>query len=98
MAVVQLRNASQGRAYYDQRSEGKSPNEAMRALKRRPSDIVYRTMLNDYVHDLGAGSGGHSGPSTHSSAAGSQPVTGTSKKSLPEPADAEPTTPLPIAS
>ncbi len=59
MAVVQLRNATQGRAYYDRkRADGKSPNEAMRCLKRRLSDIVYRAMLNDYVAN-GAGSRGH---------------------------------------
>ncbi|WP_460648313.1 transposase, partial [Leucobacter ruminantium] len=72
MAVVQLRRPTEGRAYYDRkRAEGKSPNEAMRALKRRLSDIVYRTLLNDYVARAGAGSGGHRGASTGSSAAGS---------------------------
>ncbi|MFI5959338.1 transposase [Cryptosporangium sp. NPDC051539] len=36
MAVVQLRNATLGRAYYDRlKSEGKTSMEAMRALKRR---------------------------------------------------------------
>ncbi len=40
MAVVQLRNATIGRAYYDRRkSEGKTSMEAMRALKRRLSDV-----------------------------------------------------------
>ena len=40
--------ATEGRAYYDRKvAAGKSPNEAMRCLKRRLSDIVYRTMLND---------------------------------------------------
>jgi hypothetical protein len=44
MATVQLRNPTEGRAYYDRRkAEGKTSNEAMRALKRRLSDIVYRT-------------------------------------------------------
>lgn len=99
MAVVQLRDATEGRAYYDRkRAEGKSPNEAMRALKRRLSDIVYRTMLNDYVALNGAGSGGHRDASTGSSAADSQSHTSTSEKSLPEPAKPDTTTPLPIAS
>ena len=50
MAVVQLRNPTEGRAYYDRKmAAGKSPNEAMRCLKRRLSDIVYRAMLDDYV-------------------------------------------------
>ena len=48
MAVVQLRNPTEGRAYFDRRvAEGKTPMEAMRALKRRLSDIVYRQMIND---------------------------------------------------
>ena len=29
--------------------KGKTSNEAMRALKRRLSDIVYRTMLDDAI-------------------------------------------------
>ena len=51
MAIVQLRNpASEGRAYYDRKiAAGKAPNSALRCLKRRLSDIVYRTLLNDLV-------------------------------------------------
>jgi hypothetical protein len=43
MAVVQLRHPSiDGRRYDDRRlAEGKTPMEAMRALKRRLSDVVY---------------------------------------------------------
>ena len=48
MAVVQLRNPTEGRAYYDRKkAAGKTPMEAMRALKRRLSDIVYRQMIPD---------------------------------------------------
>ena len=48
MAVVQLRNPTEGRAYYDRKvTAGKTPMEAMRALKRRLSDIVYRQMILD---------------------------------------------------
>ena len=49
MAVVQLRHPStDGRRYYDRRvAEGKTPMEAMRALKRRLSDVVYRQLVND---------------------------------------------------
>ncbi|HUJ83943.1 MAG TPA: transposase [Candidatus Acidoferrales bacterium] len=48
MAVVQLRNPTEGRAYYDRKvTTGKTPMEAMRALKRRLSDIVYRQMTLD---------------------------------------------------
>ena len=43
MAVVQLRHDTPGRAYYRRRlAEGKTPMEAMRALQRRLSDVVYR--------------------------------------------------------
>src|SRR3954468_1883571 len=43
MATVQLRNPTEGRAYYDRKiAAGKSSNEAMRCLKRRLSEIVYR--------------------------------------------------------
>jgi transposase len=99
MAVVQLRNPTEGRAYYDRKvAAGKSPNEAMRCLKRRLSDVVYRTMLNDLVTTKATGPGGHRGASLQSSAAGSHPHTGSSAKSLPGPAKAKPKTPLPTAS
>jgi hypothetical protein len=56
MAVVQLRNPPEGRAYYDRKvAAGKTPNEAMRVLKRRLSDIVYKTMLDDLVASRAAG-------------------------------------------
>jgi transposase len=46
MAVVQLRNPTEGRAYYDRKvATGKTPNEAMHALKRRLADIVYMVSL-----------------------------------------------------
>ena len=44
MATVQLRHATEGRAYFDGRkAAGKTSNEAMRCLKRRLSDIVIGT-------------------------------------------------------
>lgn len=47
-AVTQVRNDTPGRAYYlRKQSEGHSPKEAMRALKRRISDAVYRLLLAD---------------------------------------------------
>jgi transposase len=56
MAVVQLRNPTEGRAYYDRKvAAGKTPNEAMRVLKRRLSDIVYKTMLDDLVASRATG-------------------------------------------
>ena len=48
MAIVQLRNGTEGRAYFDRKkADGKTSNEAMRCLKRRLSDIVYRPMVDD---------------------------------------------------
>lgn len=47
-AVTQLRHATQGRVYYDRKiTEGKTPKEAIRALKRRISDVVYRHLITD---------------------------------------------------
>jgi len=99
MATVQLRNPGIGRDYYDRKkAAGKTSMEAMRCLKRRLSDIVYRTMLDDTAAALGTGPGGHRGASLPSSAAGSHPHTGTSDQSLPGPATTEPRTALPAAS
>ena len=47
-AVTQIRNDTPGRAYYlRKQAEGHSRKEAMRALKRRISDAVYRQLLAD---------------------------------------------------
>ncbi len=47
-AVCQLRYDTQGRTYYDRKiTEGKSSKDAIRALKRRISDVVYRHLIAD---------------------------------------------------
>jgi transposase len=47
-AVTQIRNDTPGRAYYQRKiNEGKSKKEAMRALKRKISDAVYRQLVID---------------------------------------------------
>jgi transposase len=47
-AVTQLRHDTIGRKYYDKKiAEGKTPKEAIRALKRRISDAVYRALIAD---------------------------------------------------
>ena len=76
---------------------GKTTMEALRCLKRRLSDIVYKQMLAD-AKRLAAGPGGHAGASLHSSAAESHPGIGTSDKSLPGPATSKLRTGLPAAS
>jgi transposase len=103
MATVQLRNQTEGRRYYDRRkAEGKTSNEAMRALKRRLSDIVYRTMLDDAIgRSFGAKEtdpGGQQGNDSESSATGLQPHTSSSDKPHPSPSKKHPRTPLPTAS
>jgi transposase len=49
MAVTQIRNRkSTGRAYYERkRAEGKTGKEALRCLKRRLSDVIYRQLVAD---------------------------------------------------
>ena len=96
MAVVQLRTpTTEGRTYYNRKvADGKSPNEAMRCLKRRLSDIVYRAMLNDCIAAAATGPGGHRGATLKSNAAGSHPHTDTSDKSLPGPITRKRTTTL----
>ncbi len=99
MATVQLRNPSPGRDYYDRKTAaGKTSMEAMRCLKRRLSDVVYRTMLDDTATALGTGPGGHRGASLTSSAAGSHPHTDTSDQPLPGPVHHQARTALPTAS
>ena len=48
-AVTQLRHQhSPGRKFYDRkRDEGHAPKSAIRALKRRISDVVYRHLVTD---------------------------------------------------
>jgi transposase len=47
-AITQLRYDTEGRAYYDRkRAEGKTSKEAIRSLKRRLSDAVYRHLVAD---------------------------------------------------
>jgi hypothetical protein len=67
--------------------------EALRALKRRLSDIVYRQMVAD-AKLIGTGPGGHVGATLQSSAADPNPEIGTSEKSLPGPAIPQPRTTL----
>src|SRR5580765_669396 len=99
MAVVQLRNPTEGRAYFDRtKARGKTSNESMRLLKRRLSDIVYRTMVNDAARHTVTGPGGQRGNDSDSSAAGSHPHTNSSDKPLPGPARNQPTIPCAAAS
>ena len=96
MGTVQLRNPTEGRVYYDRKkADGKTSMEAMRCLKRRLSDLVYKTMLTDYVTVGATGPGGHRGTTLTSSVVGSHPHTGSSDQSLPGPVTRKPKTPQP---
>ena len=96
-ATTQMRLNTPGRAYFMRKlAAGKTKAEAMRCLKRRISDALYRQLVADARAEQQAsvetGPGGHRGASHKSSAAGSHPHTGTSDQPLPGPA---PTT-LPV--
>jgi transposase len=96
---VQLRNDTPGRRYYRRRlADGKTPMEAMRCLRRRLSDVVYRQLVADAAARAlrEAGPGGHSGASVSSSAADLTPVIGSSDQPLPGPAQPTLLPPEPI--
>ena len=89
----------QSRAYYDRKkAAGKTSMEALRCLKRRLSDLVYKAMLDDLAGHTTTGPGGQLGDDSDSSATGSQPDAGSSDKPLPGPATTKPITTLPVAS
>jgi transposase len=84
MATVQLRTATEGRAYYDRKKAGgKTSMEAMRCLKGRLSDLVYRQLVADALRPTVTGPGGQPGNDSDSSVAGFYPDTGASDKPLP---------------
>ena len=86
-AVVQIRHDNEGRAYYRRKiAAGKTPMEALRCLKRRLSDVVYRQLVADARQEDGADPGGHCGATLQSSAADSHPLIDTSDQPLPGPA------------
>ena len=95
-AATQVRLDTSGRAYYRRKlAESKTKMEAMRCLKRRISDAVYRQLLADAERaahanapDLvGTGPGGHCGASQESSAVDLPPHIDTSDQPLPGPAN-----------
>jgi len=87
-AVTQVRHRhSAGRAYYDKKlAEGKTPKEALRALKRQVSDAVFACLQADARQAAAAGPGGQPGNDSSSSAAGSHPARQLFGQATPEPA------------
>ena len=101
-AISQIRLNTEGRAYYRRKlAAGKTKLEALRCLKRRISDALYRQLLADSeraqllnaAEDMGTGPGGHCGAPLISSAVDSHPHIDTSDQPLPGPAN--PTLQLP---
>jgi transposase len=77
-AVTQVsQRHSEGRAYYDKKiAEGKTPKEALRALKRQVSDAICKRLKTDAARAAarsGQGPGGHQGNDSVASAAGLHP-------------------------
>jgi transposase len=61
-ALTQIRLDTEGRAYYQiKRAAGKKHKEALRCLKRRISDAIYRQLTQDAERVVGADPGGHCG-------------------------------------
>jgi transposase len=102
-ATTQIRLDTDGRAYYRRKlADGKTRMGAMRCLKRRISDAVYRQLVadaqiaskRDEIQDTarasetaGASPGGHCGAALTSSAVDLPPHIDTSDQPLPGPAD-----------
>ena len=93
-ATSQIRLDTEGRAYYRRkRAAGKTHLEAMRCLKRRISDAVYRQLVADasaavtaaVSEERLASPGGHCGATQGSSAVDLPPHIDTSDQPLPDP-------------
>ena len=90
-AVTQLRLDTDGRAYYRRkRAEGKKPLEAMRCLKRRISDAIYRswspTPSQSSSRQVRAREG-NAGRHSHPARSTRHPLIDTSDQPLPGPAN-----------
>jgi transposase len=89
-AIVQLRHDTEGRAYYRRKlAAGKTPMEALRCLKRRLSDVIYRRLVAD-AQDLDStaaetGPGGHCGATQESSAVDLPPQSTLGISHFPDP-------------
>ena len=97
MAMVQLRNPTEGRAYYDHAKPREDLHGSDASTQAGLSDIVYPTMVDDAV-TLRGEPGRATGNVSDSSAAGLAPHTGTSEKPQPGPATTSLRPALPAAS
>jgi hypothetical protein len=96
-AITQIRNRrSPGWAYYERKlAEAETKKEALRCLKRRISDTIYRQLVDDADRRAEAGPGGQAGTTLQSSVTGPTPTAGSSDK--PQPGPTTETTPTPLA-
>ncbi|MFN3602322.1 MAG: IS110 family transposase [Dietzia sp.] len=104
-AATQIRLDTPGRAYYRRKlAAGKTKMEAMRCLKRRISDAVYRQLLADArraqhlepAETDETGPGGHCGATQESSAVDLPLLIDTSDQPIPGPANQTLRPPLPL--
>ena len=95
-AISQIRLHTDGQAYYRRkRDEGKRPLEAIRCLKRRISDALYRQLVADAeraaltasIETPGTGPGGQCGATQESIAVDLPPHIDTSDQPRPGPAN-----------
>ena len=92
MALTQIRQDTPGKTYYlRKRSEGKSHKEAMRCLKRRLSDVVYRRLIRDAA-GLGQAREDTRGRLCRPARPAETPHADSSDKSLPGPTSSHHTT------
>lgn len=80
-AMINARTDERGRAYYAKKvAAGKGKKGAMRCLKRRMSDQVYRLLVQDQERRAGWSPGGQEGTTLQSSVADSHPSAGSSEQ------------------
>jgi transposase len=94
VAITQIRNDCAGRDFFlRKQAEGKSPKEAVRALKRRISDAIYRQLVADAEAERDPG--GQVGTTPKTSVTGPTPTAGSSVR--PQPGPRRKATPQPVS-
>lgn len=86
VAVTQIRNDTPARRLYARKiSEGKTKKEALRVVKRRVADAIFRQLTADAQRSEKVGPGGQAGTSLSSSVTSSTPTAGSSDRPQPGP-------------
>jgi transposase len=98
IALAHKRHDPRGKAYFERKlAAGKGHKGALRCLKRRLSDVLYRQLLADQQQTR-TSPAGHSGATTKSSAADPTPTASSSDKSHTGPVAEQATPPTRAAS